>query len=516
MGLVCPIGRRWPPAGTTPPLALAHDVPVTQHETDPSLRPDGPLATSSAARAPRRTWLPPTLAIALVALGGAAFMVPVNAVIESPGPTWNVLGGVTAEGASVPLPSDLATPDQEASPSASSSSDSSSTTPQPATASPSPSGVAGSAAPSTTSPAEDERTATDQGEAAASGTDSDQGIRPLISVTGAQTYPAAGALRMTTVSVRGCPGYPVTAWDVLRAWMSRDEVVVDRESVCPRSMTAEEVEEVNQAQMSGSEDSAVTAALMEAGVATRQTLTVTGVARQQSAPVRPGDVIQALVQDAGNGERTQVETYAGLREVLATIPAGTQVTLEVLREGEEVAVPLTTLAPDGGEEGEAASEEGSQDASEQGSGSSEQAGQEDAGESGSLLGVLLDVSADSPVKATFALQDVGGPSAGMMFALGIVDTLTPGDLTGGKDVAGTGTISPDGTVGPIGGIAQKMAGAAHDGARYFLAPADNCAEVVGHEPEGLEVYSVSTLHEAVQATEAIAQGTTDGLPVCRR
>ena len=89
-----------------------------------------------------------------------------------------------------------------------------------------------------------------------------------------------------------------------------------------------------------------------------------------------------------------------------------------------------------------------------------------------------------PFDVKISLDKVGGPSAGMMFALGIVDTVTPGDLTGGKHVAGTGTITPDGAVGPIGGIGQKMVGARSGGATMFLAPAANCDDVVGHIPDG--------------------------------
>ena len=100
--------------------------------------------------------------------------------------------------------------------------------------------------------------------------------------------------------------------------------------------------------------------------------------------------------------------------------------------------------------------------------------------------------------------NVGGPSAGTMFALGIYDTLTPGAMTGGQQIAGTGTIDPAGKVGPIGGIRQKLVGARDGGADCFLAPADNCDEVVGHVPDGLQVVRISTFDEARQAVEAIA------------
>jgi PDZ domain-containing protein len=103
----------------------------------------------------------------------------------------------------------------------------------------------------------------------------------------------------------------------------------------------------------------------------------------------------------------------------------------------------------------------------------------------------------------------------MMFALGIIDELTPGSLTGGAHVAGTGTICADGVVGPIGGIVQKMAGARRAGATVFLAPASNCDEVVGHIPAGLHVFSVKRLSDALTALQRVAaHRATAGLPTC--
>ena len=103
----------------------------------------------------------------------------------------------------------------------------------------------------------------------------------------------------------------------------------------------------------------------------------------------------------------------------------------------------------------------------------------------------------------------------MMFALGIMDTLTPGELNGGENVAGTGTITADGTVGPIGGIRQKMWGAVDAGADWFLAPESNCDEVVGHVPGGLRVFSVGTLDDALGVLDAIREdGDLDALPTC--
>jgi PDZ domain-containing protein len=120
-----------------------------------------------------------------------------------------------------------------------------------------------------------------------------------------------------------------------------------------------------------------------------------------------------------------------------------------------------------------------------------------------------------PVKIKLQLSDVGGPSGGMMFALGIIDKLTPGQLTGGKHIAGTGTIDAAGNVGPIGGIRHKLFGAARAGATLFLAPDSNCDEVVGHVPAGLTVIKVSTLAEAQADLEKISTGTNPAtLPTC--
>lgn len=125
----------------------------------------------------------------------------------------------------------------------------------------------------------------------------------------------------------------------------------------------------------------------------------------------------------------------------------------------------------------------------------------------------LDVDTDA-MKVSMHVDDIGGPSAGMMYTLGLLDKLTPGDETGGKVIAGTGTMDKDGKVGSIGGIRLKMLGAKRDGATWFLAPEANCDEVVGHVPSGLRDVKVSTLSEAWDALVAIGQGQGDSLPHC--
>jgi PDZ domain-containing protein len=111
-----------------------------------------------------------------------------------------------------------------------------------------------------------------------------------------------------------------------------------------------------------------------------------------------------------------------------------------------------------------------------------------------------------PFDVKINLSDVGGPSAGLMFALGIVDKLTPDNLTGGRFIAGTGEIQPNGAIAPIGGIQQKMAGARAAGATVFLSPSDNCANTAGAVPAGLRVVKVSTLADAISDLEALKAG----------
>jgi PDZ domain-containing protein len=133
----------------------------------------------------------------------------------------------------------------------------------------------------------------------------------------------------------------------------------------------------------------------------------------------------------------------------------------------------------------------------------------------SILGVGVTMDYSFPFTVDIKLDDVGGPSAGQMFALGIIDKLTPGALNGGKKVAGTGTIDNEGNVGAIGGIRQKMYGAKDAGATYFLAPRANCDEVSGHVPDGLHVFAVKTLDDSLAVLDALREGTsTSQLPTC--
>ena len=130
------------------------------------------------------------------------------------------------------------------------------------------------------------------------------------------------------------------------------------------------------------------------------------------------------------------------------------------------------------------------------------------------MGIQAGVDHIFPFPIDVKLADVGGPSAGLMFALGIVDKLTPGNLTGGHFVAGTGTIDDNGKVGPIGGISMKAIGARDKGAEFFLTPKDNCAAAAKDTPAGLRLVKVDTIGDAVRALEKIRTNDLAGLPSC--
>ncbi|MFE5185203.1 S16 family serine protease [Streptomyces sp. NPDC056628] len=121
------------------------------------------------------------------------------------------------------------------------------------------------------------------------------------------------------------------------------------------------------------------------------------------------------------------------------------------------------------------------------------------------------------VKVTLKLADVGGPSAGLLFSLGIVDKIDGdgggGDLTGGRTIAGTGTIDPAGKVGAVGGVALKTQAARRDGATVFLVPKDECGDAKAELPEGLRLVPVTTLKGAIGALDALTSGKGT-VPAC--
>lgn len=297
---------------------------------------------------------------------------------------------------------------------------------------------------------------------------------PLIRVEGHATHPTTGALDFTTVAVRGGPGYPVTLLDVLQAKVQGYEVLPVDEVFAPHS-TAEQVKEEGTAQMRSSQEAATVVALRAASMTVPEKVVVAAIPQGSPADGRlhADDVVTAV-------DGRPVSTSGAAREAIRRHKGGDVVRFTVQRAGKTVQTQVTAVEKDGA----------------------------------TVVGVYLAPTYDMPVKVTVSAGDVGGPSAGTMFALGIYDKLTPGALTGGRTIAGTGALDPDGTVEPIGGIAEKMAAARSHGAQFFLAPARNCDEVTGHVPDGLQVAKISTFRDALAAVTAIGRGQASSLPTC--
>jgi Lon-like protease len=300
--------------------------------------------------------------------------------------------------------------------------------------------------------------------------------KPIIAVSGLPTYPTDGALRFTTVRVEGGPGYPVDAWDILQAWVDPARDVFPVDEVFDPQVTQEQVAEENAIQMEGSQEEATAVALRAIGKEVPTHVAIAGITDSSKAKglLKVGDRL-------GTIDDEPVTTTQMLRDALQKKEPGESVSLTVTRAGKEQTVDVPTVEGQGGR---------------------------------TALGVLLGLDHDFPATVTIDAGAIGGPSAGLMFSLGIYDKLTPGPMAAGHQIAGTGTIDDEGRVGPIGGIRQKLAGARSDGAAFFLAPADNCTEVVGHVPDGLDVFKVRTFDEARTAVEAIAEGQTSSLPRC--
>ena len=298
----------------------------------------------------------------------------------------------------------------------------------------------------------------------------------LIEVPGETVYPTEGSLRRLTVGVVGSRRTPVPWLDIVKAWFDPSKAVIPVDVAYPMGQTVEQSNEENALLMNESQQAAAAAALVELGHDIQTVLTVRSVVPDSPADgaVQEGDQIVTA-----NG--IELMDAATLQEQVAESGPGEDVELTVIRSGEQLAVALTPAA------GFAPHP---------------------------IIGVSVETSYDFPFEVNIQLEDVGGPSAGMMFALGIVDKLTPGALTGGEEIAGTGTLTAGGQVGPIGGIRQKLYGAVNAGSEWFLAPEENCDEVVGHVPDGLTVFSVATLGEALTAVEGISEGDIDALPTC--
>ncbi|MQA15072.1 MAG: PDZ domain-containing protein [Pseudonocardiaceae bacterium] len=286
----------------------------------------------------------------------------------------------------------------------------------------------------------------------------------VIDIEGEPTFPTTGQLNMTTVSVID----GVTLFGALGFWVSGRNALVPREEVFPPRLSEAEVKQRNARLFEASETTAETAALRYLDYPS--TVIAEGVSETGAASgvLQPGD---ELIRVDGRPVDTAQQVIGALR---GRTP-GERVDLTFRRGDAPVQTLTITLGP------------------------GQQPGR-------GYLGITVASQPEVDFDITISLADVGGPSAGLMFALSIVDKLTPGALADGTFIAGTGTITSAGKVGPIGGIAFKMQRAREAGGTVFLVPAGNCAEAVRRAPDGLQLVRAGTLDQAVRALEALGAG----------
>lgn len=288
--------------------------------------------------------------------------------------------------------------------------------------------------------------------------------KQVVDIEGTDVYPTSGQLNMTTVSQRS----DLTLGQALTLWLSGREQLVPRDLVYPPDKTREEVDEANTTDFRQSERSAEYAALLYLGFPMAVTVENVNDDGPSAGKLADGDAIEGV-----NG--TPVATLEEFQAMLKDTKPGDTVVLDYRRKDGPAGVATITLGkhPEGGQ---------------------------------GYLGIGVLDAPWAPFSIDFNLANIGGPSAGLIFSLAVVDKLTTGDLNDGQFIAGTGTITGDGEVGSIGGITHKMLSAREAGASIFLVPADNCEEAKTAPQDGLELVKVDTLETAVDALKTLSAG----------
>jgi PDZ domain-containing protein len=280
---------------------------------------------------------------------------------------------------------------------------------------------------------------------------------PIIVIEGRERNDVEGNLNLTTVGV-GRGGLSLV--QAVRGWFDREVSVVPEEAVYPPDRTEDETRAANRQAFLTSEQAAQTVALGRLGYPLKVVVQSVRKESPSEGRLEEGDAIEAV-----DGRPTP--DAEALDAVLSAIDGGTEVTVDYTRLGEPGSTTVTTGTPDDGE--------------------------------GALLGVTIRDQPAAPFDVDIQVEDVGGPSAGLMLTLGILDLVGDDDLTAGAVIAGTGTIDARGVVGPIGGIPLKMVAARDIGAELFLVPADNCAEAAAAPDPGFPLARVATLDDALTA-----------------
>jgi len=303
---------------------------------------------------------------------------------------------------------------------------------------------------------------------------------PIISTKEVKTYPTDGELDALTVSSLGTPTTKPTWLQVMAAWISSEAKVIPMEVVYPAGASDQQIAERVKTMMTDSQQDAVAVALRRSGYEVPALIAVQAIQAKMPAVglFKAGDIIKS-VEGVTPKSTKDVSTQINLHN-------GNPVHFVVERSGhvkQLVVTPTHTKA-----------------------------------DPVWRIGIYPGTKYQMPVKVTIDLGDVSGPSAGMMFTLGLIDKLSPGSLTGGVHIAGTGTIDAKENIGAIGGIGLKMKAAIKAGAKLFIGPRDNCDEITGHIPAGLQVVTVTKLSEAldllgqVSGKRAVPSDLSTGCP----
>jgi PDZ domain-containing protein len=302
--------------------------------------------------------------------------------------------------------------------------------------------------------------------------------KPMITVTGKTTYPTTGDLDMLTVTMKGDSTRGASWFDVFLAKFDSSVAIINKDDVYPPGWDDAKLNEEADMMMLDSQANAKAAALNLLDIPFTSSVKVTSVTKSGPAGkiLKAGDTLLTV----------QGEKATGIDQVRAFVKATkgeSQVELGIDRNGKRSTVYVLPKLID------------------------EQW----------RMGIYVQSVPEFPFKIDIEVGNVGGPSGGQILTLAIYDKLTPGSLTGGQKIAGTGTITPEGEIGPIGGIRQKMYGALRAGAKWFLAPSENCDEVIGHVPDGIRVIKVSNIQDSLKAVKAIASSNgTASLPSCTK
>lgn len=307
---------------------------------------------------------------------------------------------------------------------------------------------------------------------------SDINGEPMISISDQETYPVSGELNMMTVSMKGNSTKGASWLEVGLAGLDPALTVVNITDIYPEGWDDQRLSDEADMMMLDSQANAKAAALNLLNISYSAVIKVTMVEKKGPAGtiLKAGDTLVTIQGEEATG-LTQVQ------KLVAETKGERPVELVVIRDGERLSLSvLPKLIEDKWR-----------------------------------MGIYVQTVPTFPFPIDVKVGNVGGPSAGQSLTLAIYDKLTPGELTGGQRIAGTGTITPDGVIGPVGGVKQKMYGAKRAGVNWFLVPSSNCDQVVGNIPDGLTVIKVSTIQDSLQAVKAIATNTgIDQLQSCSK